>query len=84
MVTDITPFIGGNCRSGNRPRRGSGGLLAWPSLASTHVDAGEADIWTDIFYALTGSTGQIGILSIDSTHIKVHRSAAGARPRSTR
>ena len=36
-------------------------------------------IWTDIFYALTGSTGQIGTMSIDSTHIKAHRSAAGAK-----
>jgi len=35
-------------------------------------------IWTDIFYALTGSTGRIGTMSIDSTHIKAHRSAAGA------
>jgi len=36
-------------------------------------------IWTDIFYALTGSTGRIGTMSIDSTHIKAHRSAAGAK-----
>jgi transposase len=36
-------------------------------------------IWTDIFYALTGSTGQIGTMSVDSTHIKAHRSAAGAK-----
>src|ERR1700726_1902109 len=35
-------------------------------------------VWTDIFYALTGSTGMIGTMSIDSTHIKAHRSAAGA------
>jgi len=37
------------------------------------------DVWTDIFYALTGSTGRIGTMSIDSTHIKAHRSAAGAK-----
>jgi transposase len=36
-------------------------------------------IWTDIFCALTGSIGQIGTMSIDSTHIKAHRSAAGAK-----
>jgi transposase len=36
-------------------------------------------IWTDIFYALTGSTGRIGTMAIDSTHIKAHRSAAGAK-----
>ena len=31
------------------------------------------------FNALTGSTGRIGTMSIDSTHIKAHRSAAGAK-----
>jgi len=36
-------------------------------------------IWTDIFYALTGSTGMIGTMAVDSTHIKAHRSAAGAK-----
>jgi transposase len=43
-------------------------------------------IWSDIFYALTGSTGMVGTMSIDSTHIKAHRSAAGAKggPSSTR
>src|SRR5258708_27497641 len=37
------------------------------------------DVWSDIFYSLTGSTGRIGTMSIDSTHIKAHRSAAGAK-----
>jgi len=37
------------------------------------------DVWTDIFFALTGSTGRIGTMSIDSTHIKAHRSADGAK-----
>src|ERR1700722_3917875 len=43
-------------------------------------------VWSDIFYALTGSTGMVGTMSIDSTHIKVHRSAAGAKggPSTTR
>ena len=36
-------------------------------------------IWTAIFYALTGSTGMYGAMSVDSTYIKVHRSAAGAK-----
>jgi transposase len=36
-------------------------------------------VWTDIFYALTGSTGMIGTMAVDSTHIKAHRSAAGAK-----
>lgn len=36
-------------------------------------------IWTGIFYALTGSTGMVGTMAIDSTYIKAHRSAAGAK-----
>ena len=36
-------------------------------------------IWTGIFYALTGSTGMYGSISVDSTYIKAHRSAAGAK-----
>ena len=38
-------------------------------------------VWEDIFYALTGSTGVIGgvTASIDSMHIKAHRSAGGAK-----
>jgi len=35
-------------------------------------------VWEQIFYALTGSTG-VFIGSVDSTHIKAHRSAAGAK-----
>ena len=36
-------------------------------------------VWIDIFYTLTGSTGMVGTMAIDSTHIKAHRSAAGAK-----
>lgn len=36
-------------------------------------------IWTGIFYALTGMTGGIGTVAIDATHIKAHRSSAGAK-----
>ena len=36
-------------------------------------------IWTDIFYALTGSTGSVGTIAIDSSHVKANRSAAGAK-----
>jgi transposase len=36
-------------------------------------------IWTDIFYALTGSTGMYGSMLVDSSDIKAHRSAAGAK-----
>src|SRR5215510_5649724 len=36
-------------------------------------------IWFAMFEALTGHSGIYGTVAIDSTHIKVHRSAAGAR-----
>jgi transposase len=36
-------------------------------------------IWFAIFEALTGSTSITATVSIDSTHIKAHRSAAGAK-----
>ena len=36
-------------------------------------------IWTEIFYALTGSTGTYGTMAIDATYVKAHRSAAGAK-----
>lgn len=36
-------------------------------------------IWEDVFYALTGSSGVIGAAAVDYTHIKAHRSAAGAK-----
>jgi transposase len=35
-------------------------------------------VWERVFYALTGSTG-VFTGSVDSTHIKAHRSAAGAK-----
>jgi len=36
-------------------------------------------VWEDVFYALSGSSGVIDTTSIDSTHVKAHRSAAGAK-----
>jgi transposase len=38
-------------------------------------------VWEDIFYALTGSNGVTGgvTASLDSMHVKAHRSAAGAK-----
>lgn len=36
-------------------------------------------VWSEIFYALTGSTGTYDTMAIDSTHVKAHRSAAGAK-----
>ena len=36
-------------------------------------------VWFAIFEALTGSTGIIATVAIDSSHIKAHRSAAGGK-----
>ena len=36
-------------------------------------------VWEDVFYALSGQSGVIGTGSIDSTSVKAHRSAAGAK-----
>jgi transposase len=36
-------------------------------------------IWLAMFKALTGSTGVVGTASIDSSHVKAHRSAASGK-----
>ena len=36
-------------------------------------------VWEDVFYVLTGSSGVIGTTAVDSTYVKAHRSAAGAK-----
>lgn len=36
-------------------------------------------VWQAIFTALTGSSGMVGSMAIDATHIKAHRSAGGAK-----
>nr|WP_225649618.1 IS5 family transposase [Bradyrhizobium australafricanum] len=36
-------------------------------------------LWFEIFEALTGKTGIVGPVAIDSSHIKAHRSAAGGK-----
>ena len=36
-------------------------------------------IWLAMFKAVTGGTGMIGTASIDSSHVKAHRSAAGGK-----
>src|SRR3569623_465733 len=36
-------------------------------------------IWVEMFEALTGKTGIVGTVAIDSTHLTAHRSAAGAK-----
>ena len=41
-------------------------------------------LWFEIFQTLTGSSGIIGTASIDSTHVKAHRSAGGGKGGPTR
>lgn len=36
-------------------------------------------LWFEIFEALTGKTGIVGSIAIDSSHIKARRSAAGGK-----
>ncbi len=36
-------------------------------------------VWEDVFYALSGSSGVVSSAAMDSTHVKAHRSAAGAK-----
>ena len=36
-------------------------------------------VWLAMFKAITGSTGVIGTASIDSSHVRAHRSAAGGK-----
>jgi transposase len=36
-------------------------------------------VWEAIFYKLTGSSGVVSSAAIDTTHIKAHRSAGGAK-----
>ena len=36
-------------------------------------------VWEDVFYALSGSSGVVCTTAVDSTHVKAHRSAAGAK-----
>jgi len=40
---------------------------------------GRQGVWFAIFEALTGSSGVYGTAAIDATHVKAHRSAAGAK-----
>lgn len=36
-------------------------------------------VWEDVFYVLSGSSGVIGTTNADSTSVKAHRSASGAK-----
>ena len=40
---------------------------------------GRQGLWHEIFRTLTGNSGIYGLVAIDSTHIKAHRSAGGGK-----
>src|ERR1700751_2212960 len=66
-------------RSGARWRDGPPDYGPYTTVYNRFNRWSRQGIWTDIFYALTGSTGMVGTASVDSTYIKAHRSAAGAK-----
>jgi len=37
------------------------------------------EVWQDVFYPLSGSSGVISTTAVDSTYVKAHRSAGGAK-----
>ena len=55
------------------------GLLAEKTLYNRFVHWAERGVWKDIFAALAGDAGEPDRLMIDSTILKAHRSAGGAK-----
>ena len=65
--------------TGARWRDCSSVVWSLPTIYNRFNRWSRQGLWTDIFYALTGSTGMFRTMAVDSTHIKAHRSAAGAK-----
>jgi transposase len=66
-------------RSGARWRDCPGAYGPYTTVYNRFNRWSRQGIWFAMFEALTGSTGITGMVAIDSTHIKAHRSAAGAK-----
>ena len=67
-------------RSGARWRDCPGAYGPYTTIYNRFNRWSRQGIWRQIFFALTGSTGScVGVAAVDSTHIKAHRSAAGAK-----
>ena len=66
-------------RSGARGRDCPADYGPYTTIYNRFIRWSRQGVWSSIFYALTGSTGRVGTMSIDATHIKAHRSAAGAK-----
>jgi transposase len=66
-------------RSGARWRDCPGAYGPYTTIYNRFNRWSRQGVWAEIFFALTGSTGMTGGRAIDSTHIKAHRSAGGAK-----
>lgn len=66
-------------RSGGRWRDCPAGYGPYTTIYNRYNRWSRQGIWHDIFKALTGHSGIFGTVAIDSTHVKAHRSAAGAK-----
>lgn len=66
-------------RSGARWRDCPAAYGPYTTIYNRYHRWGQQGIWFAIFEALTGSSGVYGTAAIDATHVKAHRSAAGAK-----
>jgi len=71
--------IGHMLRTGARWRDCPGEYGPYTTIYNRFNHWSRQGVWEDVFYGLTGSSGVIGATTADSTHIKAHRSAAGAK-----
>ena len=52
----------------------------YPTIYNRFNRWGKQGVWEDVFYALSGKSGVVSTTaSVDSSHVKAHRSAAGAK-----
>src|ERR1700754_2289615 len=66
-------------RSGARWRDCPGAYGPYTTVYNRFNRWSRQGIWLDMFKALTGSAELFGTASIDSSHVKAHRSAAGGK-----
>jgi transposase len=66
-------------RSGGRWRDCPAAYGPYTTIYNRFNRWGKQGLWFAIFEALTGHSGIYGLVTIDSTHIKAHRSASGGK-----
>jgi transposase len=66
-------------RSGGRWRDCPAAYGPYTTIYNRFNRWSQQGIWNAIFEALTGHSGIYGTVAIDSTHVKAHRSACGAK-----